>query len=157
MLRSFEVPESGARNVFFYLLTFLTLYLSAVGMILLTWGLGDSWFPDPLDRSSGTGIIRVGISMVVVAFPAFMFLSGRVRELAADGERTFFQKALIYLTLLIVALTAIGDVITVIYLLLGGELTGRSAIRGAGILLTIGLVYAYYLGDLRKPIAPAAV
>jgi hypothetical protein len=46
------VPESGARNVFFYLLTFLTLYLSAVGLIMLTWGLGDIWFPD--SRSSST-------------------------------------------------------------------------------------------------------
>lgn len=153
------MPESGARNVFFLLLNFITLYLSAVALIMLTWGLGDSWFADPLasSSSSGTGLVRAGISMVVVAFPAFLFFSGRVRPLLeTQDQRSIFLRSLIYLTLLIIALTAIGDVITVIYLLLGGELTGRFAVRGLGILLTVGLVYAYYLGDLRQPKSSSA-
>jgi uncharacterized protein DUF5671 len=147
------VPESGARNVFFYFLTFLTLYLSAVGLIILTWGLGDIWFPDRLEYSDGGEAARTGIAMVVVAFPAFMFLASYVRRNIASGERSersLIRKILIYLTLFIVSITAIADVIALIYNFLGGDLTGRFVVRAGGILLVAGLVFLYYVGDLRS-------
>lgn len=152
------MPESGARNVFFYLLTFLTLYLSAVGLIILTWGLGDVWLPDRLDYADGGEAVRTGIAMVVVAFPAFMYLAGYVRRNIAPterSERSLIRRVLIYLTLFIVSITAIVDVIALIYNFLGGDLTGRFAVRAGGILLVIGLVFLYYIGDLRSK-EPAA-
>lgn len=147
------MPESGARNVFFYLLTFLTLYLSAVGLIMLTWGLGDIWFPDRLDYFDGGRTVRTGIAMVVVAFPAFMYLASYLRRNISPNElseRSLLRKILIYLTMFVVALTAIGDVISLIYNFLGGDLTGRFVVRAAGILLVSGLVFLYYIGDLRS-------
>jgi len=154
------VPESGARNVFFYLLTFLTLYLSAVGLILLTWGLGDIWFPDRLDNSGGGGATRTGIAMVVVAFPAFLYLASYLRRNIAPTERSdrsLIRKVLVYLTLFIISITAIADVITLIYNFLGGDLTGRFVVRAGGILLVAGLVFLYYVGDLRSKDPVAAV
>jgi hypothetical protein len=43
----------------------------------------------------------------------------------------------------IVSITAIADVITLIYNFLGGDLTGRFVVRAGGILLVAGLVFLY--------------
>lgn len=153
------MPDNGPRSVFVYLLNFLALYLSALGAAMVTWGLADHWFRDPLDTFVNTGSIRSGIAMMVVAFPLFLYLNIYLRRKIGAGElsdRSVLKKVLTYLTLFIIALTTIIDLIMVIYFFLGGDLTARFAVRGLGILLIAGFVFLYYLNDLREPKAPDA-
>lgn len=153
------MQENGPRSVFVYLLNFLTLYLSALGAAMVTWGLADHWFRDPLDTYVTSGPIRSGIAMLVVAFPLFLYLNIYVRGKVASGElrdRSLVKKVLTYLTLFIIAITTIIDLIMVIYFFLGGDLTARFAVRGLGILLIAGFVFLYYLNDLREPKEPGA-
>ncbi|MEX0789493.1 MAG: DUF5671 domain-containing protein [Actinomycetota bacterium] len=154
------MPDNGPRNVFVYLLNFLTLYLSAIGASLLTWGLADHWFEDPLDTyGAGSGPIRSGIAMLLVAFPVFLYLNRLLGRSAGAGEmseQSMVKKVLTYLTLFLIAITAIIDLIAVIYVFLGGDLTARFAVRGGGILMIAGFVYAYYLTALKGPGEPAA-
>jgi hypothetical protein len=148
------VPDNGPRNVFVYLLNFLTLYLSAFGAGLLTWGLADHWFQDPLETYVSRGPIRSGIAMLVVAFPLFLYLNrliDRTVETPEVTERSMLKKVLTYLTLFLLAITTIIDLITVIYFFLGGDLTARFAVRGIGILMIAGFVFFYYLSDLKEP------
>jgi uncharacterized Tic20 family protein len=148
------VPDNGPRNVFVYLLNFLTLYLSALGGAVLIWGLADHWFEDPLETYVSNEPIRFGISMLVVAFPVFLYLNrmiGTSIETGEVSERSMVKKILSYLTLFLLAITTIIDLITVIYAFLGGDLTARFAVRGLGILLIAGLVFGYYLTDLKEP------
>ncbi|MEX2586460.1 MAG: DUF5671 domain-containing protein [Actinomycetota bacterium] len=153
---------SGPRSVFVYVASFLTLYLSAIGMAILTWGLADHWFQDPLERFSynyPSEAIRTGIAMVVVAYPAFLLLTVNVRRKIASGElpeRSGVKRILTYVTLFVIALTAIIDLISIIYQFLGGELTARFATKAVGILLIAGFVFLYYLGELREPKQEAA-
>lgn len=151
------MPESGARSVFVYVLNFLTLYLSAVGVVLLIWGLADRWFQDPLSSSIDAGSIRPGISMVVVAFPVFIAINSYIRRRTSAGylpERSGMKRALTYLTLFIISLTAIIDLITLIYYFLGGELTARFFVKSLGVLAVVVFVFLYYLQDLRDPGRP---
>lgn len=149
------MPYSGPRSVFMYLVSFLTLYLSAVGMAALTWGLADYWFEDPLAAYEYVrGPIRTGIAMVVVAYPAFLLVSINIRRKVAAGEMpesSAVKRVLTYITLFVIALTTIVDLIAVIYQFLGGELTSRSALKGGSILLIAGFVFLYYLSELREP------
>ena len=154
------MPDNGPRSVFVYLLTFLTLYLSALGAAMLIWGLADHWFRDPLDTYVGNGPVRSGIAMLVVAFPLFLYLNVVVRRSVETGDaagRSLVKRVLTYLTLFLVAITTIVDLISVIYTFLGGDLTARFAVRGLGILMIAGFVFLYYLGDLREPKAGAAL
>jgi hypothetical protein len=147
------VPESGPRNVFVYLLSLLTLYLTAIGTAVLVWGLADYWFPDPIERFRSTGGIRTGISMVVVAFPAFMYLNVYMARKLRSGElptRSMLRRVMTFVTLFIIALTAIVDLIAILYNFLGGDLTARFAVKAFGILAITGLVFLYYLGELRS-------
>ena len=153
------MPDHGPRNVFVYLLNFLTLYLSALGAALVIWGLADHWFEDPLDTYVSDGPIRTGIAMLVVAFPVFLYLNRSIGRSLRDGEmdeRSMVKKVLTYLTLFLLAITTIIDLISVIYVFLGGDLTARFAVRGVGILMIAGLVYLYYLSDLKEPKEAAA-
>lgn len=151
------MPYSGPRSVFIYLVSFLTLYLSAIGMAILTWGLADHWFSDPLEQfrySDASDMMRTGIAMVVVAYPAFLLLTVTMRRKIAAGElpeRSTIKRILTYVTLFVIALTAIIDLISIIYQFLGGELTARFATKGLSILLIVGFVFLYYLGELREP------
>lgn len=151
------MPYSGPKSVFVYVVSFLTLYLSAIGMVILTWGLADHWFQDPLEQfgyGSASSAIRTGIAMVVVAYPVFLLLSINVRRKVAAGElpeRSAVRRVLTYVTLFVIALTAIIDLIAIIYEFLGGELTARFATKGASILLIVGFVFLYYLSELREP------
>jgi hypothetical protein len=147
------VPGSGPRNVFLYLLNLLTLYLSAIGTGMLIWGLADHWFPDPIQRFSSTGAIRTGISMVVVAFPVFVYISAYMTRKLESGElpaTSVLARVMTFATLFIIAVTAIVDLITILYNFLGGDLTARFTIKAFGILAITGLVFLYYLGELRR-------
>lgn len=148
------MPDHGPRNVFVYLLNFLTLYLSAFGAAFVIWGLADHWFEDPLDTYVSGQPIRTGIAMLVVAFPIFLYMNRLIGRSVAAGEmseRSMVKKVLTYLTLFLLAITTIVDLIAVIYNFLGGDLTARFAVRGIGILLVAGFVFLYYLSDLREP------
>lgn len=152
------MPENGPRNVFVYLLNFLALYLSALGAAILTWGLADHWFRDPLESYYSNEPLRTGIAMLVVAFPLFIYLNVYIRRSVDEGglaQRAMIKRVLTYLTLFLIAITTIIDLITVIYNFLGGDLTARSAVKGFGILLIAGFVFLYYLGELREPKEPA--
>ncbi|CAN5882216.1 hypothetical protein BH23ACT12_BH23ACT12_06520 [soil metagenome] len=154
------MPDLGPRNVFVYLLNFLTLYLSAIGAALLTWGLADHWFEDPLDTYVGAGPIRSGIAMLVVAFPLFLYMNRLIGRSVGAGEmseRSMVKKVLTYITLFVLAITSIVDLIMIIYYFLGGDLTGRFAVRGVGILMIAGFVFMYYLSELREPKSSAPV
>lgn len=151
------MQSQGPRSVFIYLLTFLTLYISALGAAILTWGLADHWFQDSLEYYYSNAPIRSGVSMLIVAFPAFVYLNLYLRRQGSEGlpaERSTVKRVLTYLTLFFIAITVIVDLISVIYTFLGGDLTARFAVRAGGILLIAGFVYLYYLGELREPKEP---
>ena len=54
-----------------------------------------------------------------------------------------------YLTLFIAAAVLVGDVTSLVYSLLGGELTTRFVLKVSTIAVIAGAVFGYYLRDLR--------
>lgn len=146
------VPDSGPRNVFVHLLHLVTLYVSAVGAAVLIWGLADHWFEDPTQRLRTHSGIRTGISMLIVAFPVFLYLSAYIGRMVKAGDmppRSTLRRVMTYITLFVIAVTAIVDLITILYNFLGGDLTARFAVKAFGILAITALVYLYYRGELR--------
>ena len=56
---------------------------------------------------------------------------------------------LTYLTLFVAAVVLTGDVITLIYNGLGGELTARFVLKGLTVGGIAGAVFGYYLSDIK--------
>jgi ABC-type Fe3+ transport system permease subunit len=150
-------PYLSAREAFIYLLLFTCLYISAWSLGSLLFDFVNRGLPDPLsDGYYGQDYlssIRLATSALVITFPVFMWLSYAARQEAkADSEResSRVRKWLTYLTLFGAAGTIIGDLITLLYNLLEGELTLRFGLKVLIVLAIAVSIFGYYLWDLRR-------
>ena len=144
-------PYLVAREAFLYLVSFITLYITAFSVGTLIFSFIDIWFPDPL--RFGGGVPRTAIASLIVAFPIFLVITRALHKGAAkDPERkeSRIKKWLTYLTLVIAAGVLIGDLITVLSSLLGGELTMRFFLKALIVFGIAGSTFGYYLSDLQK-------
>ena len=149
-------PYLSAREAFLYLVLFSTLYVSAFNLGGLLFQLINLAFPDPAAPASAVEAIREAIrwsiSFLVVAFPVFLYvarLTGRETRLDPSKRASKARRWLTYLTLFVAAGVLIGDVTSLVYSLLGGELTVRFVLKVSTIAVIAGAVFGYYLRDLR--------
>ncbi|MBP9749097.1 hypothetical protein KBD18_02735 [Patescibacteria group bacterium] len=148
-------PYLSAREAFLYLLLFLTLYISAYSFGALLFNYINRAFPDALlqyDNGSSQAI-RSSLAALIVAFPIFFFLStylARAMRRHAEKKASKIRKWLTYITLFIAAGVIIGDLITLITSVLGGELTTRFDLKVLTVLAIAGSIFGYYLWDLRR-------
>jgi hypothetical protein len=150
-------PYLDAREAFLYLVLFSTLYLSAYYLGDLLFDIINTALPDPADHP-GSALyrrtsMRWAVASLVVAFPVFFYMSVLVgREIAADPNKrgSRVRRWLTYVTLFIASSVLIGDVVTLIYNLLGGELTLRFLLKVLVVAFIAGSVFWYYLTDIRR-------
>ena len=91
--------------------------------------------------------------MLVVSFPAYLFLSMRIdSEFAKDPEQraSRVRKWLTYLTLFIAALFVIGDLVGLVYQFLKGELTIRIGLQILTVAVIAGVIFVYYLRSVGR-------
>jgi hypothetical protein len=152
-------PYLSARDAFVYLVLFGTLYTSAYNLGSLIFDFINLAFPDAAARTFENydqfvrGRIRWSVASLVVSAPVFLYLSWLTgREIGRDpGKRASkVRRWLTYLTLFVAACALIGDVTTLVYNVLGGELTVRFLAKVATVALIAGTAFTYYLRDLRQ-------
>ena len=151
-------PSLSAREAFIYLVLFGTLYTSAFQLGSLIFDIINLRFPDPAQESENYSTyiresMRWSISSLIVAFPVFLYLSWTTeREVMRDPVKraSKVRRWLTYLTLFASACALIGDVTTLVYNALGGELTIRFVLKVATVGLIAGTAFVYYLRDLRQ-------
>ncbi len=150
--------EGGsARDAFFHLLAFTTLYASVISLIILLFTYINKWLPDaafydPYAANSDASSIRWSIAIITVAFPLFLLISrALIRELTSDGQKlsSGVRRWLTYMTLFVTACALIGDLITLLFTLLNGELSLRFILKVGTVLLLAGLPFRYYFATLR--------
>ncbi len=148
-------PYLSAREAFIYMLLFLCLYWSAWSFGELLFDFINRWLPDALQQYYATDVssVRRATASLIVAFPVYFWLTmmtaGWIRR-DPEKKASKIRKWLTYLTLFVAAGVIIGDLITLIYNLLAGELTLRFILKVLTVLLIAGLIFGYYLWDLRK-------
>lgn len=151
-------PYLSAREAFLYLVLFLTLYISSFSFGTLLFQFINRALPDPLKEPYGyldgtLSTIRMSTASLLIAFPVFLFVSWIVvRAIRLDPEKrsSKIRKWLTYITLFVAAGIIIGDLITLVFNVLGGELTLRFVLKVIVVALIAGTIFGYYLWDLRK-------
>ena len=151
-------PYLSAREAFVYLVLFSTLYVSAFSLGSLLFELIHRAFPDPSADpahalAASREAIRLSISFLVVAFPVFAVVSWtNDRAVRADPSRRLskVRRWLTYLTLFVGAGILIGVATSIVYNLLGGEMTTRFVLKVLTVGTITGSVFGYFLRDLRK-------
>ena len=149
-------PYLSPREAFLYLVLFATLYLSAFHLGSLLFDFINRAFPDALDPDHSRNIIhsmRWSVASLAIAFPVFLFVARHLgNDLARNPVKRLsaVRRWLTYLTLFVAATVLIGDLITLVYNLLGGDLSVRFVLKVLVIGLIAGTIFGYYLHDLRR-------
>jgi hypothetical protein len=151
--------QLNARETYLYLVQFLTLYVSAYNLAALLFDIINWAIPDPAQSSNLSaaaylrGSIRWELSSLIVAFPVFLYMSwviGASIRRDPNKRHSKIRRNLTYLSLFVAASTLICDVITLVYNVLGGELTVRFFLKVATVGVIAGTAFGYYLLDLRR-------
>jgi hypothetical protein len=146
----------SSRETFLYLVLFTSLYISVWNFGHLLFEFIERAFPDPAQRQYDVSFslesVRWSVSSLIIAFPVFLWTGNYIgKRLAVNpaGRLSPVRRWCTYLTLFVAVSVLIGDAITVIDNMLGGELTIRFVLKA----LVVGGVAAsalmYYLRDLR--------
>ncbi len=150
-------PYLDARDAFIYLVLFSTLYMSAYYLGDLLFDIINAAFPDSAEqyqlRTYRRSSMRWSMSSLIVAFPVLLYMSRLVaRDIAADSNkrRSKVRRWLTYITLFVAAGVVIGDVVTLVYNLLGGEITIRFMLKVLVVAFIAGSVFWYYLTDIGR-------
>ncbi|MBI5794018.1 hypothetical protein HZA87_02950 [Candidatus Uhrbacteria bacterium] len=148
--------KSTAKDVFYYLLTIIMLYVGVVSFITLLFQYINVQFPDALDSwmmAGASDAMRGSISALLIVWPVYILMSWLIgRDLKADHGKQglWVRKWLLYLTLFVAALTVIIDLITLVNTFLSGEITTRFILKVVVVLAVAVAVFAYYLWELRR-------
>lgn len=145
----------SAREAFLYLVMFATLYFFAYHLGSLLFDLINRAWPDATQSGYGGlgSSMRWATAAILISFPVFAYVSHYVaRDVARHPIKRLspVRRWLTYLTLFIAATILIGDMTTLLYNLLGGELTTRFVLKVLVVAAIAGSVFGYYLWDLRR-------
>ena len=148
-------PYLSAKEAFIYLVLFVCLYISAFFFGSMMFEFIEGWFPDVLEtwRQSSTETIRMSISSLIIAFPLYLWLTSVMAKAIKrdpDKRSSKIRKWLTYVTLFVAAIFIIVDLITLVFNLLGGDMTIQFLLKILTVLLIAGLIFGYYLWDLKK-------
>ena len=146
-------PYVSAREALLYGLLFLSLgmiawHIGTMGFELIDRMLPDAGGSSPYRDDSG---LRWSVAALVTFGPLFFLLNARTNR-ATRGDpgrrRSLVRKWFASITLLIAALTLLGDLVLVIYTLLDGALTARYLTKTVLVAVLGALVFLYYRDEL---------
>lgn len=163
------VPNEGNRatlsrqastvDVVINFFSFILLGIVATALGTLFFQIINITFPDALDttnwysESQAMSSIHYAIAALIIGYPLY-FLAMRLwfRKFREDEGRTEskLSKWLTYLVLLVTAVTIVGDLITVVFTLLQGEITVRFFLKALTILAIAGAIFGFYYLERRK-------
>lgn len=148
-------PKSSGREIFFYLLQFLTLGISAVSLGGVIFSIINAAWPDAVVQTYAGSITRAtsALASLIVALPIFVLVSWHLfREVVRGGAsvRSGIRRVLTYLALFLASATIIGDVIVLVYNFLDGQANIRFLAKVATILIIGAWVIWYYWYTVRR-------
>ena len=136
----------------------ITLYVSAGSVISLLFTYADKLFIDPLESSylyyNGYAYaVRWPIALLIVVFPAFVWSVWYLNKgysVNPEKKELRVRKWLLFLTLFLAGGIIIGDLVTLVYNFLGGDLTARFISKILATFAVAGAVFGYYIAELKQ-------
>ena len=151
-----KTKSETARDFFLHLLSIVTLYLIAAGMLTVLFQFVNHFFPDTASYSGGVsqGAVQFAIALLIPVVPMYAWTYRRLHAIYAKSEasaKSHVRKWLSNLTLFVAALVLIGDLVALIGNYLDGGLTIQVFLKIFIVFVVIGSIFLLYLQDA-KPI-----
>src|SRR3989344_4232683 len=146
------------RDFFLHFGAFAALYATATALGTLLFLIIGYAFPDPLYSTyygyydPYSAPMRFAIASLITLVPLFLYLMRAIQgEARTAPERYTFavRKWLTYITLFVAGATIVGDLITLLYSFLGGELATPFFLKVLTLFLITGVIFWYFLLDIR--------
>lgn len=151
--------KNTPRDFFLHFGAFGALYLSAVAIVTLLFRMINYAFPDALNERYSyyysdpySGPMRFAIASLIILVPIFLYLMRVIQcEARTAPERYSLQirRWLTYITLFVAGTTIVGDLITLLYSFLGGELATTFLLKVLVLFAITGVIFWYFLLDIR--------
>lgn len=152
--------HSFAKDFFLWLGFIIAFYSSIASILTLLFQYIDQTFPDAINRFGNgysyedpySGIIRFAIATLIVFAPVAAVIMRIIRHDLSqypDKARSGVRRFAIIATIFISSLTALIDVISLIYGFLDGSLTAQTELKIAVILLISVGVFLHFVADYR--------
>lgn len=151
--------QASTVDVVINFFSFILLGIVATALGTLYFQIINLTFPDALDMtnwysvSAATSSIHYATAALLIGFPLYFFsLRLWFRKFREDEGRmeSKLSKWLTYLVLLVTAVTIVGDLITVVFTMLQGEITARFFLKALTILSIAGAIFGFYYLERRK-------
>lgn len=155
--------EIGPKDVFMHLFAIAMLYICAIDFLILSFQYINILIPDFLDpqmfydghygRIASYGPLRFAIASLIVVFPIYIFTTwflNRGYEKNPLKRNMRIRKWLIYFTLFVAAIVIIGDLVTLLFRFLEGEIVLRFILKVLSVLFVACSVFIYYLWEIKK-------
>ena len=153
-----SVGHNTPRDVFLYLLSIITLTVSAVSFGIVVFQYINVYIPDIISdpystRSSYLSTMRYALATLVIVFPVLIWVSRFLRKdinKLPEKRELKIRRWLLYLTLFAATLVIIGDLVALLRSFLEGELSQRFVLKVLAILFIAGSVFVHYLSELKE-------
>lgn len=155
-------PTGSMWDAFQHILLFISLYVTVVSFALLLHYFVDMWFPgvpnfgyssyNYVDTIQSTLVLGY-LSAFIVTFPIFAFLFLKITKHTQEHPEARMlasRKLLTYLTLIATFLTMVGNVISLVWGLLNGNITINFVLHFVIWVGLAGLVFSYYLNEVKE-------
>ena len=156
MEQNSNLIKTSPRDVFLHLASIVALYGSAISFLVLMFQIINIWIPDiTLDyygSRSAESAARGAIAGLVVFFPMFIaslkMLSRSYQE-DESRKKIHIRKWLLYFTLFVTAFVMAGDLISLIYNFLEGDLTLKFILKVCSVFFVALVIFWYYRRELK--------
>lgn len=140
-------PVTFAKESYLYLMQAMAYIAVSISMLVLWFQYLNLWLPDVLSgdysymRESAQNLIRTGLSILIVAFPVFAYVSHIIRDMEANfanAPQNTTKQGTLYLMSFIASMVAIITLMVTVFQGLNGEATLRFFAKVLGILALCG-------------------
>ena len=148
------LKKTGPKDVFGHLLVIIGLYVSVVSFGALLFSLINIYIPDVLQYEHGrfaAQSLKWPLAILVIVFPLYVWLTIYLqRDLERNPEKKELKtrRWLLYFTLFTTAVVIIGDLVTLTFRFLNGDLTLQFILKVCAILAIAGSVFTYYVWNI---------
>lgn len=148
-----QKPKTTPKDFFLHIGTIAALYFLVINLIQLVFQTIDVAFPPTPESAGFIPSISFPIAALIIGFPLYLLLMRialRGETLDPSKRELSVRKWLAYLTLFIAGAAIAIDLIYLLNRFLGGEeITTGFIVKVIAVLIIAGVVFGYYLSDLR--------